>query len=411
MAPNNERKPSVRYQIVSIDHECNTEPMPSVHHDPLSHPCFTLLRQFYDELMVSAFPLEDERDDLEDWFQCFRMQMNLRQMQKKADEQTMDLVVMILDEEDDEAAVDAFEHSKNGRRRYLSQSSMFGGLYTPTSSSDETSTKQSTPEKPIIIGGAAVEYYQESRVGLLSYVVLHSDFRGRGLAKYLHEEALSRLEILANTYGTPLPSTPLMQAVFAETNTAAAGDVTPEQSLLRHKSLYNLGYRLVNFPYAQPPLSTEDVDASFDELVLLVYFPFTSDSLPLSNEEQQSTVDDDTTTVQTMKRFCSWYKSQSKDNNNRDTVQMDVSIPFDYVEDFYNSVFGYENGNNFEEDVVESIPDYHTAKYYQLAHWFTRVLKGSSSDGLADVSLNGPPWEDCKDALRLELKGWQRAND
>ena len=75
-------------------------------------------------------------------------------------------------------------------------------------------------------------------------------------------------------------STTLLQAVFVYRNYVilpklATGDATPEQSLLRHNSLYNLGYRLLSSPYAQPSLTTDDVDGSFDDImILLSYFPF-----------------------------------------------------------------------------------------------------------------------------------------
>ncbi|KAL7526731.1 hypothetical protein ACHAXR_001623, partial [Thalassiosira sp. AJA248-18] len=492
----------IHYRFISIDEECPPSSTPSSSSSepsPTTTPpqCFSLLQQFYDELMVPTFPLEEERDDIEDWFECFRMQMKLRQRQIKQQHQNnikevlteglkeegiasvvqrlaingsdeegeenftlegpaMDVILMVQENDNfDDGNEDGDYFLKRSRRSLLrSQSSLYGGLYTPTIKEDEanidvhhdgvmhnrdgdadrvlnnkrsSSTRSSlsrqgslygglyTPttinedednlddgmnisqgkKKHIIIGGAAVEYYRQSRVGLLSYVVLHNEFRGCGLAKYLHKEALSRLELLANSYGTsstplqdnyllshssiePLPpqNKPLLQAVFAETNTPAAGDITPEQSLLRHKSLFNLGYRLVKFPYAQPPLTTEDVNASFDDIVLLVYFPFDNgqieerDALPTHGDVAEAGSKEDL-----MKRYCSWFPEKQCCNESEkaslNTTQMNINIPFSYIEDFYQSVFGYdsEGGDDAGDDERngEGIPDYRTANYYKLA--------------------------------------------
>lgn len=427
---------SVDYEFVSIEEEC-----PPSDDGTEKPPCFSLLQQFYDELMIPTFPLEDERDDIDDWFECFRLQMKQRHklheqklqegikqvlteefkeegiataVQNLAnssidddgefDGPAMDVVLMILDDgpDDDDDSNDDMKIANAAarfprRRSSRIRMSLYGGLYAPKS---DLSTKKYTEDfKPVIIGGAAVEYYKQSRVGLLSYVVLRDEFRGCGLARYLHEEALSRLENLANVYGASFQkerdrqpeSIPLLQAVFAETNTAEAGDVTPEQSLLRHNSLYNLGYRSVSFPYAQPPLTTEDVDGSFDDIMLLTYFPFDAITLRAARKSGE-----DSTTM----RFCQWFSQQkvlSDDITENTTAHMNVNIPFLYVEDFYQSVFGYDIK---EED---GIPDYRTAKYYKLAHWFTRHRLGNGS-GSVDVSLDRPPWNDCKEYLGHEFE-------
>lgn len=385
---------TLSYHFLSIDKECeewalldNTNDTPS---------CFMVLSQFYDELMVPTFPLEEERDDLTDWFECFEFQMKqIRwkhqgqsdvETQELSDDEklllqgnAMDVILMLADNLEADANA-----TKGAPKKQLEhQLSSFTGLYAPNSTYSDTNASR----KPTIIGAAAVEYYKESRVGLLSYIVLHPEFRGRSLAAPLHKEALSHLTRLSSLYGTSRDSeAPLVQAVFAETNTAAAGDVTPEQSLLRHKSLNRLGYHLVNFPYAQPPLSTKDVDASFDDLLLLVYFPSGAEDA----EEH--------------KKFYPWHQR----NNN--PVRMNADIPFRYVEDFYKSVFGY---NSAEEsalagrDDVEGIPNYRTAKYYKLADWFCRH---KCKSGMVEVELNSPPWQDCKEALYLEMAKCKKNN-
>ena len=383
------------YRFLSIDEECEKWANGSSNTD--SPPCFTILSQFYHELMIPAFPLEEERDDLDDWFECFHFQ--IKQIRWRAQKQTdyhtqelsdeeklllqgnaMDVVLIIADSS-------TREHEKETPAQEMDSSmSSFVGLHAPNSTKTDTISS-------VIIGAAAVEYYKQSRVGLLSYIVLHPDFRGRGLAAPLHEEALFRLNRLAFMYGKS-EIKPLMQAIFAETNTAAAGDVTPEQSLLRHKSLYKLGYRLVNFPYAQPPLCTKDADASFDDLLLLVYFPFNED---FSERNAAASIEIDT------ESFYPWYK-----NKKTAPVLMDINIPFCYVEDFYKSVFGY---SSYEEglahrDDIDGIPDYRTAKYFKLAEWFSRHPENS---GLVEVSLNDPPWEDCKKMLYAKMFEWQES--
>jgi len=190
---------------------------------------------------------------------------------------------------------------------------------------------------------------------------------------------------LANNYSTDNMeggqdnNRPKLQAIFAETNTVAAGDVTSEQCLIRHKSLYNLGYRLVHFPYAQPPLSTKDVDASFNDIVLLVHLPIDVDK-PKQNDN-----------IKLIRRYCQWFLEKDIENNtNPQTAQMNVDIPFSFIEEFYQVVFGFNTD--------DGLPDYHTSEYYCLAKRF------SAQNHLVDVSLCKPsiPFEDCKKTLLVE---------
>eukprot|EP00984_Skeletonema_dohrnii_P005449 scaffold1913_cov151-Skeletonema_dohrnii-CCMP3373.AAC.6 len=439
----NKRSVDYNYEIVSIEEECQTSD--DGEENP---PCFSLLQQFYDELMIPNFPIEEQRDDIDDWLECFRLQMKQRHQLHKQKQQedakqalteviqeegiveevqklshatiaddgefdgaAMDVVLMILDEgyDGDDSNNDVTTANTTGRfsRRESSRirMSMYGGLYAPKS--DQDAKSYSNGNKPVIIGGAAVEYYKKSRAGLVSYMVLRDEFRGCGLTRYLQEEALSRLENLANVYGASFQkernrqseSTTLLQAVFAEANTAEAGDVSPEQILQRHNSLYNLGYRLVSFPYSQPPLTTEDVDGSFDENVLLTYFPFDENTVRTARNVGEYSM-----------RYCQWFSQQEASSDavteSRSSTQMNVVIPFLYVEDFYQRVFGYDTSNDSEAKKVKDgipIPDYRTAKYYKLVHWFTRHRKGNGS-GSVNVSLDRPPWNDCKEIIGNEYK-------
>ena len=602
------RKP-IHYGFISIDEECcvsSTSAQQKQDDDP---PSFTLLQQFYNELMIPTFPIEDERDDIQDWYTCFRAQMKAHQHRMNVKRQNdiknvltvglqeegiaskvqhfatcgeeddegndqfdgpaMDVILMVQDydydddydyekvnvdtnadnentkgkehgtnndnngryffkrsstsllrgsqtslygglyspndkevEEDDgdhdahsESSIKRASWSGNRllrnqsstttifedeeiannnigdddgdagkvsganqcfvpRRRSsllrVRESSLYGGLYAPDTGKDVEEENNSTQKQHVnIIGGAAVEYYKQSRVGLLSYVVLHNQYRGCGLAKFLHEEALLRLEMLAANYHGSATSTipqqvkdrtmitselessnmnnvnnkeePLMRAVFAETNTPSAGDVTHEQSLLRHQSLYNLGYRLVKFPYAQPPLTTEDVDASFNDIVLLVYFPLCYNQVKMMNE-----VDYDNNNVMTnnelIRRYCPWFNPKEEIEQHRNgggdihhTVRMSVDIPFQYIEDFYQSVFGYNNSVTEIENIDHGLPNYRIAKYYKFVHWFAHnhCCQDANAKKRVKVSLCRPitPWEDCKKGLFLQFEEWNNSNN
>ena len=99
-------------------------------------------------------------------------------------------------------------------------------------------------------------------------------------------------------------------------------------------------------------------------------------------------------------------------NDNPHTVQMNAHIPFQYVEDFYQCVFGYYHAReNDEED--RGIPDYHKATYYKLVHWFTHSRQSCCSRRGVEVSLSWPntPWEDCKGILLNEYEEWKVTNE
>ena len=265
----------VIYQFISIYEECCN--VASVDDISLSSPspqhpsCFNLLQQFYDELMIPTFA-SSQRDDINDWYECFRMQIKLHghRIYKRRQQDINDALTNGLQEEGVASKIQQFACCNDIEEEVCECNPVMDVILMVVD--DKEIEAEENNKQQQIIGGAVVEYYKQSRVGLLSYIVLHNKFRGHGLVKSLHGEALSRLEVLADNYGTDeegeLSShNNNLQAIFAETNTVVAGDDTPDQCLLRHKSLYNLGYRLVHFPYAQPPLSTKDMDASFNDIV------------------------------------------------------------------------------------------------------------------------------------------------
>ena len=383
----------VSYQFISIYEECcnvasSVDDDISLSSPSPQHPsCFNLLQQFYDELMIPTFA-SSQRDDINDWYECFRIQIKLHghRIYKRRQQDIKDALTNGLQEEGVASKIQQFAYY-NDIEEELSECNPVMDVILMVV--DDKGAEENS--KHHIIGGAVVEYYKQSRVGLLSYIVLHKQYRGHGRAKPLHDEALSQLDVLANNHGTDniegelsshdSNSRPKLQAIFAETNTVAAGDVTLEQCLIRHKSLYNLGYRLVHFPYAQPPLSTKDVDASFNDIVLLVYFPMNDDQLKQN----------DLYNTEVMRRYCQWFLEKDIENNtNPQTAQMNVDIPFSFIEEFYQVVFGFNTD--------DGLPDYHTSEYYCLAKRF------SAQNRLVDVSLCKPsiPFEDCKQTLLVE---------
>jgi len=402
--------------------------------------------------MTPAFPLEEERDDISDWLWCFSTQMHSRQYPQRQrqrnittngsssndnDESNVGLLRGVTMENDD--------NTENQRRCVMDVILMIQKQQQHQDSDDDNNSSSSSisNKQSTILGGAVIAYYRNSRVGLLSYVVLNEEYRGCGLAKLLHNEALRRMEMLANSYCFDIvidndnddnnsrnnKTTAALRAIFAETNTHTAGDTTPTQCLLRHKSLYNLGYRRLNFPYSQPPLSPEDgSNASFDDIMLLVYLPLLSndDDDHHQSRRMNQNNDNDSSFV----RYSSWFfeknemnqfVNEDEDDNNEGgnnlltttTVKMDVNIPLGFVEDFYIS-------QGFRRDATAcSGSDYRTADYYKFAHWFAdrcnlrQQQQQEGFGGVVEVSLHRPniaPWEDIKESLLHEWTEEVRKN-
>ena len=476
--------PVINYRFISIDEECEKDIIlypPSM--APRSHSwfrrdsgtyirmtdpkCFCLLDQFYVDLMIPTFPIKEERDSIYDWMTYLRKQMIERQQQRAAKAaggrttttseegeiqggiNKFDIILMVYDSGDFDDDDDANKRDDDGKYVFNRCNNTSNQQLLLSDMNDGESRHGGQGSKIKIMGAATMEYYKNSQVGLMGYIVLHENYRGRGLGKVLHEEALIRIEMLANKYGghnsvgeTGTFKSPL-RAIFAETNTPSAGDITPAQCLQRHTTLYNLGYRLVKFPYAQPPLEPKDVNSSFDDILLLVYFPY---------HDKESYRDDGKNDVklerkskrELMMRYCPWILDEEMnrindgsnfDGHSNGIVRMKVDIPFNFVDEFYRITFLYDSNSDTssseEEDdddddddhVSEKsseeemmIPNYHTANYYKLAHWFAhhRQQEREISEGAVEISLCPPstkPWEDCKEILWPECKEWQEKRE
>jgi hypothetical protein len=435
--------------------------------------------------MIPTFPLDEERDDIHDWMTNFRKQMVERQQHKQRQQQLEGIVatrnnesteseelrggkekleVVIMIEVDNDASItnDDKQSKDNDDDDYDD------GKYIYKQSNNTHPLLFNDTTHYNIIGAVTMEYYQTSQVGLLGYIVVNENHRGYGLGKVLHQEALLRIEMLANKYGNSSiattttadgeevgcgssssidrrhPSLPL-RAIFAETNSVTAGDITVDECRARHEILYNLGYRLIHFPYAQPPLDMNNVNASFDDIMLLVYFPYHDDDNEVSSCKNGVDEDDDELKDMTsksnreimMRRYCSWYFDDEINNGDysTSTVRMMINVPWNYVDDFYQTVFIYYSDSDTttddeEEEEESSINDddgrevislssplnYHTANYYKLAHWYTHHRQQQEYDlynnkGLVKISLLCPsiaPWEDIKESLLPEFEQWKQ---
>lgn len=240
----------------------------------------TLLTRFYEELMIPNFPLEDERDDLEDWVWCFDPSMQDGGEDEKEDESKLnpyfDVLILVL----------------------------------VSDRTDEDGPGHLPADSVTILGGIAFDYFRQAQTGLLSYMVVSDDFRRLGIVKAIHPIACLGMQTfhqISNTdEGAPAHTSrsPTIRAILAETNTVDAGDAPTATIRKRHEILYRLGYRHLKFPYVQPPLN--EGEDTFDDIMLLVYVG-----------------DRETGTDDSAKIF-------------------DSKILYDYVVDFFHSITGYD---------------------------------------------------------------------
>lgn len=178
-----------------------------------------LLRAFYEELYLPAFPAPEHRESIDVW---------VRELW------------------------DAPETSAS--RRYL--------LIVGNDLKD--------PARRQLSGGHMFEYYPASRCGLLSYLVVAPDRRKQGLGHILTARGLSMLSGAARADGSPL------RGVFAETvdPVKAAPDHAGE-AWERLEILGRLGVRILDVPYTAPPLGPGQARARD---LLLLFVPLASDT-------------------------------------------------------------------------------------------------------------------------------------
>ncbi len=100
-------------------------------------------------------------------------------------------------------------------------------------------------------GGILYEWYRGGGAVLVTYVVVSPAFRRRGMAQVLFGSALQHLARTTRLVpGISLP-------IFAETETLPrhATRAETKEAEARFAMLRRLGFRLLDFPYVQPPLS------------------------------------------------------------------------------------------------------------------------------------------------------------
>jgi len=105
-------------------------------------------------------------------------------------------------------------------------------------------------ELKTVVGVLFVEFYKESKCGLLTYLVVHPNHRHQGVGRYLLKEGIQRLKADAQENRIKL------QAVFGEVNNPAKistvqDSMNPQERL---KIISKLGARLISIRYVQPEL-------------------------------------------------------------------------------------------------------------------------------------------------------------
>ncbi|WP_088346599.1 MULTISPECIES: GNAT family N-acetyltransferase [Rhodomicrobium] len=116
-------------------------------------------------------------------------------------------------------------------------------------------------------GGICYEWYRGGRGALVTYIMVAPHMRRRGLAQRLMQIAFQQLRKISHLHpGTTLP-------LFAETEIvdAAAPAHEQEAAAKRFSALAGIGFKSLDFPYVQPPLSPGK--AHVRNLTLMAYSP------------------------------------------------------------------------------------------------------------------------------------------
>ena len=119
-----------------------------------------LLCRYYDELLVPLIPFEDERDSLE------KLVHGLKTPSEKLHSETNQPYVNIC--------------------LIVSKQKLEG---------------EGEDAKVILYGAVQFEYYCTANCGLMNYLLVNENYRGRGVAKKLVSFAQTKLEMIAKYYG------------------------------------------------------------------------------------------------------------------------------------------------------------------------------------------------------------------
>ena len=113
-----------------------------------------------------------------------------------------------------------------------------------------------------VIGGVTIEFYRTARCGLLTYVSVAPEWRGRGIGRRLVSSARSALDRLGGADVPMLAETERLEDA-ADAQEAAA-------TMLRQRQLAGLGARWIDFDYVMPPLRP---DSEPHRLHLMLFDP------------------------------------------------------------------------------------------------------------------------------------------
>lgn len=162
-----------------------------------------LLTHFYQEIYLPAFPIQDEREELDEWRRCL----------------------------DTPGLYGVDTHV------------ILAGYNLESDAAD-------------ILGGIVVEYYRKSNVGLLTYLVVSPDSRGLGLGHRLTQAGLEAIASSAKSQSAScVPYAFLAEANNPKDRKAHEDTQDPYERL---EVLGRLGFQAFDFPYIQPKLKMRE---------------------------------------------------------------------------------------------------------------------------------------------------------
>jgi hypothetical protein len=221
-----------------------------------------LLKRFYDDLMVPNFPLADELDSME----------YMESMLREADED---------DNESSSQAMTVANPASAASKPPAAAAVDFHILLMLSFPTAPEPGKRPNYGEAAILGGVVFEYYTQANVGLLTYLLVGSKYRGMRLGFILTEKCRESLESNAKSRGHLAGC----NAIFLETNSAtkvkASNDVMPPA--LRHQIFFKMGLRLVDFDYVQAPLASDKKKVNY--LLLCCFITPRIPSMKIGNED------------------------------------------------------------------------------------------------------------------------------
>jgi len=298
-----------------------------------------LLARFYNGLMKTNFPIEDELEELSNWNK--KLDPKLRSA-LSPHAFVLDVILALIKNTEPDHHPAATGHT--GPTEHYAAESTHPGALAPVASKSDGRT---------ISGGIVFEYYKESGCALITYFVVDARYRKQGVVKYLISRALQKLQQTAKEHKREN-----VEIAFAETNATGVEDgVMP--STVRHKIMQRLGFAHVGCEYIQPPLD-EGKSESYD-LVLIALL----ESPAVKKEEKKYLLP--------TKKVAAW------------------------VEEFYSTTLGGET----DKSVYTSLPYYqHLIKQFaQVEHltlnpdlpWPGPASRPSTDSKLKRLIIAGPP--------------------